>query len=350
MIIVTGEPRSGTSLMMRIVDSLGLEIAGEQNPQKMRPRASKERKERADYLNPEGFWEVPGIVSRGIRTEEQMEEYKDKVIKIITNGLAHTVKPAIDKIDKVIFCLRHPREIAFSQQKLVSGVQVAKEDDWEFSPENMQVDLGRYINGVGGYILRSTKTDLWDRTLVVEYGDLINKGWSEIKKIANFLELPYNPRTKNIIRKDLYRSVKVPEIDKLADNIYRCVKVKKFDEVVGPIEEYLNARRVKNTRWLDDTEYETWTIAGWDLHKSLATNNNNVLDNLLRSANQRSLPTLCNYYDPTGEEYTIERVEQLGPLTRTTIKCNDKEEEEEEEVTRERCFNCWQRMLMGRND
>lgn len=344
MIIVTGEPRSGTSLMMRIVNSLGLEIAGEQQPGEKRPDRNKKRQERAEYLNPEGFWEVPGVVSRGIKTEEQVEEYKDKVIKIVTHGLSSTVKPAIDNIDKVIFCLRHPREVAFSQQKLVSGIEVAKEEGWEFSPENMEVDHGRYIGTVGGYILKSVKTDLWDKTLVVEYGELINNGWSEIKKISNFLEVPYNSETKNLIRKDLYRSVKVPEVDKLADNIYRSIKVKKFDQVLEPIEKFLTEKRIKNTRWLDDIEYKTWTIAGWHLHKSLATNNNNVRDNLVASANRRSLPTECNYYDPTGEEYTIERVEQLGSLIRTKIKCNDKEEE----VTREACFNCWQQMLMGR--
>jgi len=295
-------------------------------------------------LNPEGFWEVPGVVSRGIRSEEQVEEFKDKAIKIVTLGLSNTVQPAIDKIDKVIFCLRHPREVAFSQQKLVSGVEVAKEDGWEFSPENMQVDFGRYINGVGGYILKSSETHLWDKTLVVEYGDLINNGWSEIKKISNFLEVPYNPETKKLIRKDLYRSVKVPETNSLTDDIYNAVKVKKFDQVLEPITQFLTEKRIKNTRWLDDTEYKTWTIAGWDLHKSLATNNNNVRDNLVKSANTRSLPTQCNYYDPTGEEYTIERVEQLGSIIRTKIKCNDKEEE----VTRELCFNCWQQMLMDR--
>ena len=169
MIIVTGEPRSGTSLMMRIVDSLGLEIAGEQQPGEKRPDRNKKRKERAEYLNPEGFWEVPGVVSRGIKTEEQVEEYKDKVIKIVTGGLSNTVKPAIDKIDKIIFCLRHPREVAFSQQKLVSGVEVAKKEGWEYSPENMEVDHDRYIGTVGGYILKLVKTDLCDKTLVVEY-------------------------------------------------------------------------------------------------------------------------------------------------------------------------------------
>ena len=344
MIVITGEPRSGTSLMMRIVNSLGLEIAGEQQPGEKRPERSKKRQERAKYLNPEGFWEVPGVVSRGIKTKEQVEEYKDKVIKIVTGGLSSTVQPAIDKIDKIIFCLRHPREVAFSQQKLVSGVEVAKKEGWEFSPENMEVDHGRYIRSVGEYILKSVKTDLWDKTLVVEYGELITKGWSEIKKIANFLEVPYNPETKNLIRKDLYRSVKVPEVDKLADNIYRCVKVKKFDQVLEPIKEFLNAKRIKNTRWLDDTEYKIWTIAGWNLHKSLITNNNNVRDNLVASANKRSIPTECNYYDPTGEDYTIERVEELGSLIRTKIKCEDKKKE----VTREQCFNCWQQMLMGR--
>jgi hypothetical protein len=185
---------------------------------------------------------------------------------------------------------------------------------------------------------------LWDKTLVVDYEDLINGGWRQIKRISNFLEVPYNSKTKNLIRKDLYRSVKVPEFNNLTDNIYKSVKTKKFSNVLEPIKEYIDQKRISRTIWLDDTEYETWTLAGWSLHKSLAINNNNVRDNLLKSASTRSLPTECNYYDPTGEEYTVKRVEQLGPITRTKIKCNDKEEE----VTREQCFNCWQQMLMGK--
>jgi hypothetical protein len=342
MIVITGEPRSGTSLMMRIINSLGIEIAGDQNPGK--ERKNDKRQERAKYLNPEGFWEVPGIVSIGIKTEEQVEEYKDKAIKIITHGLSNTVKPAIDKIDKIIFCLRNPREIAYSQQKLVSGVEIAKKDGWEYSTENMRVDLGKYILSVGGYILRSSKTDLWDKTLVVNYEDLINNGWSEIKKISNFLGVPYNPETKKIIRKDLYRSVKVPEVNSLTDDIYNSVKSKNFTNVLEPIKEYMNQKRIKNTRWLDDTEYETWVIAGWDLHKSLKTNNNNVRDNLVKSAEKRSLPTQCDNYFPIGEEYTVKRVEELGDLVRNKIKCSD----EEEEVSREYCFNCWQQKLMNR--
>ena len=100
MIVITGEPRSGTSLMMRIINSLGLKIVGEKNPAKNK-KVGKKRKERAKYLNPEGFWEVPQIVSRGIKTKEQIEEYKDKIIKIITHGLSNSIKPAIDEIEKI---------------------------------------------------------------------------------------------------------------------------------------------------------------------------------------------------------------------------------------------------------
>jgi len=342
MIVVTGEPRSGTSLMMRIVNSLGLEIAGKQNPQNK--KLSEKRKERAKYLNPEGFWEVPGVVSRGIRTEEQLKEYEHKAIKIITWGLSNTVKPAIDKIDKIIFCLRSPREIVVSQQKLVSNIEVATEDGWQFSPENTKIDFKKYIMSVGGYILKSSETDLWNKTLVVDYEELINGGWGQIKRISNFLEVPYNPESKNLIKKELYRSIKVPHINDLAEEIYNSIKIKNFSKVLKPIREYVKEKIIEKTRWIDDTEYRTWVIAGWDLHKSLATNNNGVKDKLVDSARHRYLPTECEYYNPTGEEYTIDRVEQLGPLTRTKIKCEYKKEE----VTREQCFNHWQTILMQR--
>ncbi len=341
MIVVTGEPRSGTSLMMRIVDSLGMEIAGDQLPGG--DKRDKKSKERSDYLNPEGFWEIGGVVSRGIHSEEQALEYKDKAIKLVTNGLSHTIKPVIDKIDKVIFCLRNPREVAQSQKKLSSTIMVAStnEDDWTFSPEHMKADLMRYVTTVGTYLLRSVnKTDLWDRTLVVDYGDLLKDAEPQIKRISEFLEVPYNPETQNLIRQDLYRSSPVPETNDLADDIYNAIKAQKFDDMLDPIMDCFRQKQLENVRWLDDTEYFTWTISGWDLHKSLKINNKGIRDKLVQSAKTRPLPTICKHYSATGEDYTVERVDQLGSLVRSKIICNKKEEE----VTREQCFNCWQHM------
>ncbi len=341
MIIITGDPRSGTSLMMSIVSSLGIEIAGQQFVDTK--QKSKKRIKRADYLNPEGFWEVAGVVSRGIQTQEQIDEYENKAIKIVTSGLLNTVKPAIDKTDKIIFCLRNPREIAFSQQKLISSIEVAGDNgEWGFIPEKMKVDLTKYIRSVGRYIIKSTNIDLWDRTLVVDYGELLTNPTQEIKRISTFLGVPYNPDTETLINKDLYRSVKVPETNELAENIYQSLLNMDFSEVIDPIKTYLEGYIIENRRWLDDTEFKTWVIGSWVLHKSLITNNNNVRTNLVKNAMKRKLPTQCDYYDPTGEEYTIERVKELGPLTRTKIKCADNDKE----LMREGCFNCWQHKLM----
>jgi len=336
MVVITGEPRSGTSLMMRIIDSLFIEIAGEKRNQSH----SKKKEERANYLNPEGFWETE-VVTRGIRTEEELEKYKDKAIKIITSGLLRTVKPAIDEIDKIIFCLRNPREIIQSQTKLVSKVMVANKNDWKFAPEQMKTNFNRYILSVGRYILQSK--DLWNKTLVVDYGELIEDPDTQIKRISEFLEVPHNPESMSIIRKDLYRSIQSPKKDELAYDIYNSVKVKKFsEEVIEEIREFIEELRIKKVTWLDDTEFKTWVIAGWNLHRSLAIKEK-LRNTLIESISQRSLPIECGYYDSTGSDYTIKRVEDLGDLTRSTIKCSDKNEE----VTREKCFNCWERKKMG---
>lgn len=331
MVVITGEPRSGTSLMMRIIDSLGIKIAGEKKTEFVDER----REKRANYLNPEGFWETE-VVSRGIRTEEELEKYKDKAIKIITRGLSGTVKPAINEIDKVIFCLRDPREIVQSQTKLVSNVMVADQKDWKFSPEKLKTNFNRYIASVGRYILQS---NLWSKTLVVDYGELLENPAVQIKRISEFLEVPYNPESMSIIRKDLYRSIQSLEENELADDIYNSVKVKKFsEEVKEAIKEFIEKRKLNQVKWLDDTEYKTWVIAGWGLHKSLATKEK-LRNTLLQSISERTLPNECEHYNSTGSNYTIKRVEELGDLTRSNIKCSEKDEE----VTREECFNCWER-------
>jgi len=351
-IIVTGEPRSGTSLMMNILKNLGYEILGNKFPLDGK-KIDKKREERSLYLNPDGFWEVPGIVIKGISNEEFLKKTDGKAIKLVCRALLQTPKEIIDQIDKIIFCARNPREIMQSQTKLVSSIKVASKSGWKFAPELSKINYTNYKLSVGRFILEANKIELWNKILVVNYNDMLFSTEEQLEKICDFLNIPLKKEVSKIVKKDLYRSRLVKENDKLALDIYKSVLTKDFTKVEKKIKKFLINTWIKNTRWLDDTEYKTWVIAGWDLHKSLKTNNKNVRDKLVFSAKRNSLPTKCIFYNPSGREYTIRRVRQLPDLTRSKIKCEEpiffREENSEivlkkprGEVTRERCFNCWQ--------
>lgn len=147
MLIVSGCPRSGTSLMMQILRSaLGeSRILGSQFPQEKGEQRKKWRLpgetdaqysyrqyalevepgrdlEKSKDLNPDGFWECPFTVP-GVRYSFEHEDLLDsllkegdeKVCKIVSNGLAHS-DPRF--VDKVILMARHPRSVAKSQERL----------------------------------------------------------------------------------------------------------------------------------------------------------------------------------------------------------------------------------------
>ncbi len=371
--VVTGEPRSGTSLMMSVLKELGCDILGEKFPNEK--RKDHKRMERARYLNPEGFWEVPRIVSAGARKKEWLDMLQGKTIKMICRAMLRTPREIVNEMDKVIFCARNPREVMQSQTKLVSSVMAVVKDEWKYTPEISKIDYTRYKASIGRYCLAANDAGLWDRTLVVDYYDMLFDTENQIKKICDHLELPYEyevmyykdgecfeefidniKNASSLIRSDLYRSNMAKEYDKLALDLYRSIKEKKFDKVEKPIKKYIEKIRLKKIRWLDDTEFKTWVIGGWDLHRSLITNNKGVRDNLQATAKINSLPIRdCMHYNPTGEEYTIRRVKELPDLTRTKIKCKhsffhrENVDNRPDEVTREVCYNCWQGYLIKRS-
>ena len=97
--VVTGLPRSGTSLMMQTLNTLGLNTKG--TSELWHRQKTKLGRDRAEYLNPKGFYEIPGIVTKGIRFDKLAELFYNKTIKIILNGLIRT---DLKHIDKILFC------------------------------------------------------------------------------------------------------------------------------------------------------------------------------------------------------------------------------------------------------
>ena len=198
---------------------------------------------------------------------------------------------------------------------------------------------------------------LWERTLVVDYHDMIFDIERQIKKVCNFLDIPYKTEAKDVIRKDLYRSNISKKNDNLANKLYNCIRNKNFDNIDKPIKKFVEKRKIKEVKWLDDCEYRVWVMINWETYKALRENDKEIRDKLRSTAIINRLPKHCIYYDPCGKEYTIRRVRELHDITRNKIKCDevcyviDPEYPEvilkrpRGEVTREFCFGCWQSKL-----
>ena len=352
LIVVTGEPRSGTSLMMQTLKHLGLDIAGSDAPWKR--HGDEKRVERAEYLNPKGFYEISGVVMRGFRDDSMARKFYGKAIKIITPGLFRT---KLRHVDKIIFCLRDPREIALSQSKLVSGVTVFTEEGEKYAPELQKIEPKRYIQSMGRFVFwQKTFPEFWEKVIIINYKDMLQSPDETIFEIVDFIKpstsLDRYLKAVSEVDPSLYRSVDFEwetEDGELAQRIYEGMQKQDLSDVELDVSAYIRNQRLENIRWLDDDEFKTWMMSNPSLHRSLVTNNNNVRSNLQKSAATTrigNIPVLCDFYETGGEEYTIPRPEDIGPLTRSKIKCDEKKEE----ATREVCFNCWMNKLYGQKE
>jgi len=98
-------------------------------------RTTRERLEKSIDLNPNGFWESP-FTTNGLRylprhsdVLKDLEEMEGKpILKVVSQGLA---KSDPSKVDRVVFMVRHPRNVAKSQERLNREFLVKKESGEE---------------------------------------------------------------------------------------------------------------------------------------------------------------------------------------------------------------------------
>jgi len=345
--------------MMQTLGLLGLNIAG--NKKALNNKGTK-RSERAQYLNPKGFYEIPGTVMKGIKTED-LDKYKGKVIKIITPGMVKTLQSDEGKaaLGKLIFCMRHPKEIAVSQRKLASAVEVAGDDGWKYLPEVLPASPTRYVKAISWLVLWVQKhKEIWENAFRVDYEHMLTNPAQAIQEIIDFLEIiPTEEQVQEAIGNidtSLYRSLtdsiewEDAEGGALAEKLYKGISTGTMEHItedmITTIGEMIVHDRLENARWLDDVEFNTWTRMAASLWRAVETNNNEVRDNLQKSAIRRhqQWSTKCAYYNNDGEEYTVYRPDDLGHLTRNKVQCDYHKEDK----TREECYRCWNEIINGR--
>lgn len=124
--IVSGLPRSGTSMMMQMLEKGGLSIF-----------TDKERK--ADENNPKGYYEHEAVKSLG-RSHKFLEGATDKVVKVVANLLPN-LPPKFQY--KVVFIERDLTEILTSQRKMLN--RLGKKTQDEVYPMNLMAAFERQV-------------------------------------------------------------------------------------------------------------------------------------------------------------------------------------------------------------
>ena len=383
MTVVSGEPRSGTSLMMQTLALLGVPIVGDEYPgdAAMQARLAgaegaeldhrqtqlTKRMERSHALNPRGFWEVSGVVMQGVR--HARDDFKGKAVKIITHGLyerqeanGRWVGTPAALIGKIILCVRNPEHIGVSQKDLSGLVEIVgpSVDQWINAPQPLSPT--RYVRGMGGFLIWLAQHGaehfdaMADKVLVVDYEDMRTEPATTLAAIAEHLDIVPEPEqyaaALDNIDPLLNRATDFkgwPDKDAvegvLAERIYQAIKAWDKEAICALAAETQavhDYHRKENMAWTDDAD--TWVNVCPALYRQMKANVNRVHDNLRKSLvtqrRGRLLPDACKHYSRNAEKtYTIERPDDLGPLTRAGVWCK----RDENMTTVEACKLCWQR-------
>lgn len=179
MIVVSGEMRSGTSLMMLVLKKLGLSIAGDRVPKGTRPE-----------LCPTGMWEILGV-SMGPLLQEVIDEHNitEDVIKIISHGLFYS---DLTLVSKIVYCVRDPREIIVSQRSQPND----RTDDYRY----------KWYNVHNAALVTFMERGKLPPLLFVDYANMMKKPRKEVRRIAEFVNKPYTKKAANVVNKRYYRS------------------------------------------------------------------------------------------------------------------------------------------------
>ena len=165
LIIVTGLPRSGTSLVMQMLEAGGIPILADDS-------------RRADENNPRGYFEFEPV-KKLFRDSSWLLEVRGKAVKIVAPllpALPHTIAC------RVIFCERDLDEILDSQESMLRGPDgpvvagMARR-------RRLKEEYTRILNRGKALLLRRPAT----RVLTIDYRDAVSNPILTAREIDNFL-------------------------------------------------------------------------------------------------------------------------------------------------------------------
>jgi hypothetical protein len=184
IIIVSGLPRSGTSLMMQMLEAGGLPLL-------------TDALRAPDDSNPKGYLEYEPVKRLKDGDATWMAEAHGKVVKIISSLLAYL--PVSNSCD-VIFMLRPLPEVLASQRKML--ITRGRNPD-QTSDADMMRFYEKHLDKVKAWLAVQPNI----HTQYIEYTDLLAAPAQPISTIAQFLNVTLNePAMLAQIDFNLYRN------------------------------------------------------------------------------------------------------------------------------------------------
>ena len=183
IVIVSGLPRSGTSMMMKMLAEGGLPILTDE------VRA-------ADDDNPNGYFELETVRKLKEGNFVWLKEADGKVVKVISALLENLPQQYSYKI---IFMERALKEVLASQKKMLDHRGTIS----KVSDEEMEQQLHKHLSAIRPWLVRQPNIDV----LYVNYNALISKPELFCERIEEFLESPLDQKKMlSVPTETLYRN------------------------------------------------------------------------------------------------------------------------------------------------
>jgi hypothetical protein len=183
IIVVSGLPRSGTSMMMKMLAEGGLSILTDEL-------------RRADTDNPNGYFEFETVKEMSAGNVTWLADAGGKVIKVISALLEYLPS---NYFYKVIFLERDLQEVLASQRKML----VNRKEESAIDDAEIAVQLQKHLSVVKPWLARQPHMEV----LYVNYNALMANPEPFLQKITSFLNVPLDQaRMLAVPNAGLYRN------------------------------------------------------------------------------------------------------------------------------------------------
>lgn len=188
--IVSGLPRSGTSMMMKMLEAGGIA-----------PLIDHIRK--ADEDNPKGYYEFEKV--KDIKDDTSwLDEAAGKVVKMVSMLLLDLPR---DRRYRIVFMRREMKEILASQRKMEErkGMEVKKGAEAEAEDRLMAAQFRKHLVKVHSFLEKSDNIDL----LYVRYNDILANAKPVVEQVYEFFGGKLDvEKMREVVDPSLYRQRK----------------------------------------------------------------------------------------------------------------------------------------------
>lgn len=184
IVVVSGLPRSGTSMMMKMLEAGGI------------PPLTDEIRT-ADKDNPKGYYEFERVKKLDKGDTEWLPQAEGKVVKVISALLTHLPQ---DYHYKIIFMQRHMPEILASQRKMLVH---RGEDADNMDDERMAELFTKHLRTVEKQMAQQENMQV----LYVHFTDTLQDPQTTAERVVQFLGKDLDvERMVGVVDPNLYRN------------------------------------------------------------------------------------------------------------------------------------------------